>query len=159
VLLSLVTLLVVDRVAAQTTAVDIGAAVGRQSYADSLDDPRILTSLDLVARRGSAGIELAVEYADLSEEGALVVAHPDIVYRWQLPANFALLAGAGPTWVSVGAFDGSQISWNAEIEIERRWRRFALFGRVRQYDYDLPRFRESGPDGPAMYVGFRVKMR
>jgi hypothetical protein len=141
------------------TIIDAGAAVGQQSYESSADDPRTLTSLEVLGRRGPIGLQLAVEYADLTEEGALFVVHPDVVYRWSLPANFALMVGAGPTWSYPGG-SGGGLTWNAEAEIEKRWGRFALFARARQYDYGLPRFREgeAGPNGPAIYAGFRVNV-
>src|SRR5256885_1407639 len=104
---------------AQTT-VAVGASVGQQSYQSSIDDPRTLTSLELLGRRGAIGVDLAVEYADLSDEGALFVVHPDIVYRWTLPANFAVIAGGGPTWAYPGG-SGGGLTWNAEAEIEKRW--------------------------------------
>jgi len=154
---SLVLLLVALPLSAQTT-IDIGAAVGQQSYAASTDDSRVLTGADLLARRGNAGLHVAVEYADLTEEGALFVFHPDLVYRRPF-GSFALMAGAGPTLMNVGG-SGSGLTWNAELELERRFGRVGVFGRVRHYDYGLERDRagESGPDGPAIYVGVRFQI-
>jgi len=144
---------------AQTT-IDIGASVGQQPYANPSDDPRYLPGIELLARRGAAGVHLAIEYADLTEESALIVIHPDLVYRWTLPAHFAASIGAGPTLTNVGG-SGGGLTWNAELELERRWSRAALFARIRQYDFSLERSRggESGPNGPAVYVGFRLNVR
>lgn len=86
--------------------------------------------------------------------------HPDLVYRWTLPAHFAVSIGAGPTLTNVGG-SGGGLTWNAELELERRWSRTAVFAHVRQYDFGLERSRggESGPNGPAVYVGFRLNVR
>jgi hypothetical protein len=140
------------------TVIDIGAAGGRQSYRAFSDNPRWLTSAEVLARRGNAGVHLAVEYADLSEEGALVVIHPDLVYRWPL-GSLAVMAGVGPTYANIGGDRErpSILTWNAEAELEWRFGRSAVFARVRNYDFELQRDRagESGPSGPAMYAGFR----
>src|SRR5436190_19433864 len=101
ILLTILALLPIQRLAAQVT-VDVGVAVGEQSYESSSDDPRVLTSVELLARRGATGVHLALEYADLSEEGALIVVHPDLVYRWALGSNFAVMIGGGPTYANVG---------------------------------------------------------
>src|SRR5881394_1738065 len=102
---SLLSLLLANHLLAQTS-IDVGASVGQQSYESSADDPRVLTSLDLLARRGAAGVQIAVDYADLTEEGALFVFHPDLVYRWALPANVTLMAGGGPTFAYPGGSGG-----------------------------------------------------
>lgn len=156
--ITILSLVLADHALAQT-AIDLGAAVGQQSYESSSDDPRVLTSLEILARRGAMGVHMAVEYADLTEEGALFVFHPDLVYRWALPANVVLMFGGGPTIANVGG-SGGGLTWNAELELEKRWRKTALFARVRQYDYGLPRFRagESGPNGPAVYAGVRFNV-
>ena len=69
------------------------------------------------------------------------------------------MAGGGPTFAYPGG-SGGGLTWNAELELEKRWSRTALFARVRQYDYGLPRFREgeAGPNGPAVYAGVRVNV-
>jgi hypothetical protein len=142
------------------TVIDVGASVGEQSYESYADDPRILPGVELLARRGAWGLHLAGEYVDLTEESALIVVHPDLVYRWTLPAHFAVSIGGGPTLTNVGG-SGGGVTWNAELELERRWSRAAVFARVRHYDFGLARSRggESGPNGPAVYVGFRVNVR
>jgi hypothetical protein len=135
--------------------VSIGAALGQQSYSSTIDDPRILSSVDVLLTRGQAGVHVAWEYADLSEEGALVVTHVDVVYR-RIGNGFSFLAGAGPTFVNVG----SQTTWNAEIEIGHSFGKVELLGRLRRYDFGLPRFREgeAGPRGPAVYAGVRFTL-
>lgn len=140
------------------TSLDLGVAVGQQSYADTIDDPRILTGAEALVRRGNAGLHVALEYADLSEEGALLVLHPDLVYRWPL-GSFGLTAGAGATYAYIDGPEGG-LTWNAEVELDRRFGRATVFGRVRHYDYELPRrfgF-DAGPTGPAVYVGVRFNV-
>jgi hypothetical protein len=90
--ITVLSLVLADHVLAQTV-IDIGAAVGQQSYESSSDDSRVLTSLEVLARCGALGLHVAAEYADLTAEGALFVFHPDLVYRWALPARFAVMIG------------------------------------------------------------------
>ncbi len=134
-------------------SVHVGVAIGQQSYESSSDNPRILTGGDVLFQRGRGGVHVAAEYADLSEEGALIVIHPDVVYR-RVGKQISFLAGAGPTIVNTGSSD---ITWNAELEIGHSFGNIELFGRVRQYDFGLARFREgeAGPSGPAVYAGVR----
>src|SRR5947209_10197312 len=142
-------LLPVQSLLAQTH-IQVGAAVGQQSYESTIDDPRTLTSLEVLALRHNTGLQVAVEYADLSEEGPLFVVHPDLVYHWPLGPSFGALVGGGPTFAYPGG-SGGGLTWNAEVELEYRWSKLAVFARLRQYDYGLPRFREgeAGPNGPA----------
>ncbi|MEK6372348.1 MAG: hypothetical protein AABO58_06595 [Acidobacteriota bacterium] len=156
-LLPLLALLPLQFLSAQTV-IDAGAAVGQQAYESSIDDPRVLTGIEVLARRGASGLYIAVEYADLSEESALIVIHPDFVYRWTLPAHSAVSIGGGPTLANLGG-SGGGLTWNAELELERRWSRAALFARVRQFGLARFREREAGPKGPAAYVGFPVNVR
>ena len=154
-LLFFIALLPLRPLCAQTN-IDIGVSVGEQRYRSSLDSARVLTGAELLVRGTALGVQLAVEYADLSDEGALVVLHPDLVYRLPLGARFAASIAAGPTLVTIGG-EGGSISWNAALELERRWGRTAVFARVRQYDYELDRGREGdvGPNRPAIYAGVR----
>jgi hypothetical protein len=144
--------------ASAQTHMDVGFSVGAQSYEAALDNPRVLTSAEVLVQRRALGFHVAVEYADLSEEGALIALHPDLVYRLAGESFFAV-AGVGPTFVSPGS--GRRKTWNVEVEAGFRWRRAEVFGRVRQYDYDLMRDRggESGPNKPAAYVGARFRIR
>jgi hypothetical protein len=141
---------------AQTT-VDAGIALGRQSYKSSSDDPKVLYSADVLLLRNAIGAHVAGEYAKLTEEGSLLVTHADLAYRIPLGQGFVLLLGAGPTFVSFG----SKVTANAEVELGRRWNRTELFVRVRQYRFNLPRFREgeAGPRGPAVYLGLRFRVK
>src|SRR5437870_6735215 len=126
--LIILALLPMQRLVAQTT-IDVGVAVGEQSYESTIDDPRVLTSVELLARRGTTGVHLAAEYADLSEEGALFVIHPDLVYRWALGSSFGAMIGGGPTYANVGG-SGGGLTWNAEVELEGRRGRTGIFARV-----------------------------
>jgi hypothetical protein len=145
---------------AQTPRFDAGFAMGVQSYESSEESQRVLTSVDVLARGESLGVHVAVEYADLSDEGALIVTHPDVVYRKAFGTSgwFGLL-GAGPTFATVGGL-GHRSTWNAEGELEFAHGRTEFFGRVRQYDYSVKRFRqrEIGPAGPAIYAGVRFRV-
>ena len=141
------------------TSVEAGVALGRQSYESRTDDPKTLLDVEALALRRSVGIHLALDFAKLSQEGMLTVVHPDVVYRWTLPANFALMIGGGPSYAHPGG-PGGGLTWNAELELDKRWQRAVIFARMRLYDYGLPRFREgeAGPNGPAVYTGVRLKL-
>lgn len=158
-LCTVVLLLLSPIIASAQNVVSVGAAIGMQSYQSSIDDPHVLSSLDLLLRRGNAGVHVAVEYADLSEEGALIVIHPDLVYRQTVGQKGFLLFGAGPTFTSPGT-SSFATTWNVELELGKTFGRTDLFARVRQYDYSLPRFREgeAGPKGPAVYIGARFRL-
>lgn len=157
---ALLLLLVSPIIASAQNVVSVGAAIGIQSYQSSIDDPRVLSSIDLLLRRGNAGVHVAVEYADLSEEGGLIVIHPDLVYRQMVGQKVFIIFGAGPTFTSPGT-SSFGTTWNVELELGRTFGRTDLFARVRQYDYSLPRFREgeAGPKGPAAYLGARFRLK
>jgi len=156
--ISLLALVLASTVIAQTI-VDAGAALGRQSYESRANDPKDLLSVEALARWRAVGVHLALDFANLSQEGMLTVVHPDVVYCWTFPANFGLMIGAGPSYAYPGG-SGGGLTWNAELELDKRWSRATIFARVRQYDYGLPRFREgeAGPNGPAAYAGVRVRI-
>src|SRR5262249_51632907 len=61
-------LLFVPPIIAQTT-IDAGVALGRQSYESRADDPKDLRSIEALGLRQSAGIHIALDFADLSQEG------------------------------------------------------------------------------------------
>jgi hypothetical protein len=137
-------------------AVSAGVTIGQQSYASTSDNPRVLTSADILWQRGAAGVHVAGEYADLTEEGALIVTHADLVYR-HIGSGYSFLIGAGPTYVNVAS---NRFTWNAEAELGHSFGRVEVFGRVRQYEYGLFRSHEgdAGPDGPAFYAGVRFAL-
>ncbi len=137
----------------------VGGSVGIQSYQAAVDDPRVLSSIELLARRGNTGVHIAVEYTDLSQEGALIAVHPDFIYFQPLGEKVFLSLGAGPTFTAPGTSTFAT-TWNAELELGVIAGRAEIFGRVRHYDYSLARFREgeSGPNGPAIYAGVRFRL-
>jgi hypothetical protein len=144
------------------TQIDTGVALGRQPYENDLDNPRYLPSLELLVRRNAIGGHVAVEYTDLQDIGAMVALHLDAIYR--RGERFFFLAGAGPTVVNTGsaANDGTNdVTWNAELEVGRAWRRAEVFLRARHYDHshELFRSRPASPNGPAIYVGARFALR
>jgi hypothetical protein len=148
---------------AAQTKIDAGVAFGLQPYENRGESPRGLPSADLLVRGDALGAHLAVEYTDLPQIGAMVAVHLDAVYRRGERDFF--LAGAGPTIVNTGSADsnGSNVvTWNAELEVGRAFRRAEVFFRLRQYDYDgIERFRDqpASPNGPAIYIGARFALR
>ena len=141
------------------TRIDLGVAVGMQSYESYEDDPRVLTGAEILAQHNALGAQVAFEYADLAFIGALYVTHADVFYRHALGRRFLLLVGAGPTYVSLD-MHGSEITWNAQADVTWRFRRAEVFARLRQYDYDRSSPGESAsPDGPAVSIGMRFKVR
>ena len=156
----IVLLLVSFSVSAQTRF-DVGVSAGTQGYSSTSDDPRVLTGLDFLLRGNRIGAHLAGEYADLTDEGALVAVHANAVYHADLGRNFSFLAGAGPSLISIGS---TSWTWNAEIELARKFGRMSVIGRVRHDDFELNRehrdfVEDAGPDGPAMYLGARFNIR
>lgn len=145
------------------TQVDAGVALGRQPYENDLDNPRYLPSVELLVRRNSVGGHVAVEYTDLQDIGAMVALHLDAIYRHD--ANqFFFLAGVGPTIVNTGSaanYGSNDVTWNAELEVGRAWRRAEVFLRARHYDHSHELFRSvpASPSGPAIYVGARFALR
>jgi hypothetical protein len=142
------------------THIDAGVSVGQQAYESSADDPRVLTGVELLARRNAVGLLVAMEYADLSFDGTMLATHVDGIYRFPFSDNFSATAGAGVTYVSVETL-GGRYSWNAFAEVARRWGRTEVFARVRQYDYSIGGFRRTtaSPKGPAVSVGVRFAIR
>ena len=139
--------------------IDAGVAIGTQGYEDSLDDPRILSGLELLLRGKSVGLHVASEYTDLETFGALISTHADVVYRGALGRNFSFLVGAGPTYVYNSEFD-NDTTFNVEVEVARRFGRADVFARVRQFDYTIGSAPdERSPKGPAVYVGARFALR
>lgn len=139
--------------------IEVGAAIGMQSYEREADDPRVITSVEAVVQRQRLGAHVALEYADLAFGGALYVTHLNFVYRRRLTQNVSVMIGAGPTYVSQESY-GSETTVNVELELSRRFGRTDVFVRGRQFDYDLSGFRDSAsPSGPAVYVGARFAVR
>ncbi len=143
--------------------IDAGLAFGLQPYENPGESPRGLPSADLLVRGDALGAHLAVEYTDLLQIGALVAVHLDAVYR--RGDQYFFLAGAGPTLINTGSADNNGanvVTWNAELEAGRAFRRAEVFLRLRYYDYDgIERFRErdASPNGPAIYAGVRFALR
>ena len=138
-------------------AFSIGLAIGQQGYQSNLDDKKVVTDLTLAAERHNVGLEVAGQYADLSAiDGPLIAVHPDLTYRFQLPHDFSVLAGAGPSFVRVGS-TVTETTWNAFGELGYRWRSTEFFTRVRQFDFSISETRagEAGPSGPVISVGAR----
>jgi len=142
------------------TRVDAGVAIGRQPQAGSSESARVLSGAEVLARRGSLGIHVAGEYADVEQLGATIAIHANLVYRHAFSEDYALLLGAGPTHVDAGDSGDSELTWNAELELARTWLRTDLFARIRHYDYSFPRFRDqpASPSGPAVYLGVRFRL-
>ncbi len=157
-LISLLVLLTVS-VSAQTT-IDAGVAIGQQPYHSFIDDPRVLTSVEVLAQRHAVGGHVAVEYADIDETGAVLVTHADVTYRWRLNDHVFVLAGAGPTFVS-GLTGGLNTTGNGELELGYRWSRVEAFARVRQFSFEIHEARggNAGPRAAAVYVGVRFALR
>jgi len=140
-------------------ALSIGLAVGQQGYQNNLDDKKIVTDLTVAAERRHVGVEVAGQYADLSAvDGPLIAVHPDLTYRFQLPHDFTVLAGAGPSFVRVGSTT-NDTTWNAFGEIGYTWHSTEFFTRVRHFDFSISETRagESGPSGPVISVGARYR--
>jgi hypothetical protein len=141
--------------------IEPGLAVGMQPYSAYEDDPRILTEADLVVRRGNWGGHVALQYADLAFAGWILVTHANAVVRFELPRGFAVLGGGGLTYVSPEQ-GGSLVTGNVELELSKQVaRRVDVFARARHYEFQIPSYRssETGPDGPSLHIGARLRLR
>ena len=152
--------LLFDGVASAQIHVDAGLALGLQPYESRADSPRVLSSADVLLRGDAWGVHVAGEYADISQLGAMIALHMNVVYRRTFGDTAFVLAGAGPTHVDLGEFT-KKLTWNAEAEVGRRFGRTDVFGRVRHYDYSEPVFRDrpASPSGLAVYLGVRFRLR
>lgn len=161
-LVSLVSLLVLLSLSASAqTTIDAGVFVGQQPYHSFIDDPRVLSGVELLAQRRAVGVHVAGEYADIDDTGAILVTHADVTYRWRLNDHIFVLAGAGPTFVS-GLSGGLNTTGNGELELGYHWPRVEIFARARQFSFSIRESRgggEAGPRGPAAYVGVRFALR
>lgn len=139
--------------------VDVGIAAGRQSYESHLGS-RFLLSPEVLLSRGRLGLYYALDHADLSSAGTMYASHVGLAYRWPLERNFAVRAGAGPSYVTVEHL-GGEPTWHAQVELALRTRRLEWFAKLRQYDYSLSELRiaNASPDGPALLAGVRVTLR
>jgi hypothetical protein len=158
--LLLAALLLLPLSAFAQTRIDLGVSVGQQSYQNSQLDPRYLPGVDLTASRNHFAAQVAVEYADVSDvDGHLVAVHGDVLYRIPFARTWLFAIGGGPSYLYSGE-SVSDFTANAEAELAWQPAKFGVFARVRAYDYSLTAFRagESGPNGPALYVGARWKL-
>ena len=141
--------------------IEPGLGVGMQPYSADEDDPRVLTEADVLVRRGNWGGHVALQYADLAYAGWILATHANAVYRHQLPRGFAVLGGAGLTYVSPEQ-GGSLVTGNVELELSKRVAaRVDVFARARHYEFRIPSYRssETGPDGPSLHIGARLRLR
>lgn len=139
---------------------DAGLAFGMQPQESQADDPKPLVGAEALLHDTRFGVHAAYEYFSLSYAGGASATHVDAAYRHAFANRFAMLLGAGPTYVSV--FDyGTTVTWNAEAEVARRFgARVDVFLRARYYDYEKSGFRDFvSPDGPAVYLGARYAFR
>ena len=140
--------------------ISAGVAAGMQSYENQDDDPRILTGVEGLFRGAHLGLHVALEYTDLSSAGHTIILHPDVAYIQSFGPSTYLLAGVGPTHVSVDQNDSNE-TWNAELELGYRTRGGTeLFLRGRYYDYEWEGFRAfASPQGIETSAGVRFKLR
>lgn len=140
--------------------VDLGAALGQQSYEAPQRGSQFLISPEVLLSKGRLGLYYALDHADLSSAGTMYASHLGLAYGWPIGRNVAVRAGAGPSYVSVEHL-GGEPTWHAQVEVALRTGRLEWFAKVRQYDYSLSEFRiaDASPDGPALLAGVRVTLR
>jgi len=156
--LLLLSLLIATASLAQTR-IDAGVALGAQPYEESEDSTRVLTGAEVLFQHNSIGLHVAVEYTDLSFGDAMYAKHFDAIYRHAFAGRYSVLVGAGITAIDIQDFDTSS-SWNAELELSRRFGNTDVFARVRHYDYEASGFRARvSPSGPAIYLGVRFGLK
>ena len=140
------------------TRMDAGVFLGQQGYENVSDDPRLLPGVELMLRRDPWNVQLALEYADLTQQSGLFTTHANVLYRWKLGERFALLAGAGATYL-FSETESGRFTGNASGELAYDAGRIEMFARVRSFDFDYSGFRvHSSPSGPAFYLGARFQI-
>ncbi|MBV8517110.1 MAG: hypothetical protein JO197_06855 [Acidobacteria bacterium] len=155
--LTLSALLLLSLAASAQTRIDLGVSLGQQPYSNTILDPRYLPGVDVTATHNHLVAQLAIEYADISDvDGHLYALHGDALYRIPFASTWSFAIGGGPSYLYSGE-SVSEFTVNGEAELAWQRDRFGVFGRVRAYDYSLTGFRvrESGPNGPAVYLGAR----
>ena len=139
--------------------VEAGVSAGVQPYEREEDDPRVMTGADALIQRGAGGLDVAIDYEDLSFGGHTFITHLDGVYRREVRPQWKVMLGAGFTHVEISDLSDSN-TWNAEVELSRAFGRFEAFARVRQFDFKATGFRaDASPSGPASYIGLRCAFR
>lgn len=139
--------------------IDAGVSIGQQGYENFSDDPRVLTSIEMLVRRDPIDFQVALEYANLADAGMLFALHNNVLYRYELGTSLAVMGGVGGTYLNIGTESG-RLTWNASAEVAYHWNRAEVFARVRQYDFTVDGFRShTSPDGPAVNLGIRFAVR
>jgi hypothetical protein len=142
---------------AAQSRIGLGGSAGTQAYESPSDRRRIVGGIDTLLEWGRLGFHPAIEFTNRTTGGRFFAYHFSGTYRVPLAEEWSLLAGAGVSFVQFGDLDPT---WNAEVELDRAFRRGELFARVRYYDYDFQGFREhlTGPAGPAFSLGYRWRL-
>lgn len=151
-------LLVCAPLAAQTR-LDAGIAVGRQSYERASIGSTTLISPEVMLTRNRLALYYALDFGKLEHAGTMFASHLGVAYRLPLPRNFAMLAGAGPSYVTIQKLGGTA-AFHAQAELALRTSRLEWFARVRYFDFDLEDKSVTGasPEGPAAMAGVRVSL-
>ena len=138
---------------------DLGIAVGRQAYEAPRRESQFVISPELMLSRGPLALYYAIDRAELPSAGDVYASHLGLAYRWPIGRNFAVRAGAGPSYVTIARL-GGEPTWHAQVEGAYRTGRLEWFAKVRHYDYSRSEFRTAtaSPDGPALLAGVRVTL-
>lgn len=139
--------------------VEAGLATGTQSYESTNVNPPFLISPELSVSRRRLSLYYALDHADLSSAGTLYASHFGLGYRWPLPRDFSVLAGAGPSYVTVEHL-GGEPTFHAQLELARRTGGLEWFAKLRHCEFGLSEFRiaDASPDGPALLGGVRFTL-
>lgn len=139
--------------------VDVGLAVGRQSFEAPRRESQFLVSPEVMVSRDRLALYYNLDYAKLPSAGVMFVSHFGVAYRWPIGSNWAIRAGAGPSYVTIAKL-GGEPTWHAQVEGAYRTGRLEWFAKVRHYDYSRSEFRTAtaSPDGPALLAGVRVTL-
>lgn len=143
--------------------VDVGIAVGQQSFEPEDIGSRLLISPEAMVSRGRLSLYYALDQADLSSDsirrGSMYASHLGLAYRWPIGRDFSIRAGAGPSYVTI-TYLGGKAAWHAQLELAYRRSRVEWFAKVRHDDYSLSEFHvaDASANGPAVLAGVRVTL-
>lgn len=144
--------------------IDAGIATGRQSFAPGDIGSTLLISPEVMLSRGRLSLYYALDEADLSSpdirRGAIYASHFGVAYAWPVGRDFAIRAGAGPSYVTIDYLGGTS-AWNAQLEVAMRRGRLEWFAKAREYEFSRSErhVADASTNGPALLAGVRYALK
>jgi hypothetical protein len=135
----------------------IGVSLGSRLYEQS-EKARLSPGADIFFEVRRLGVQVAGETTNLSRGGTLTSVHGDATYRAPVNRTGFIVLGAGWTHLQLEA-GGSKRTWNAELQVGRRFDRAEAYVSMRQYSYSYGSFRNQCvvcANSPLVSLGVRI---